>query len=164
MTEKNDLIFELIDLPADGVKICGSVSFAKLDIAEEAQFSFPEALHYDLHLAPCGGNNVLLRGKLMAQIAIVCDRCDQPGQLALECTDVCHTYEEAYGKVLDLTPDIREDILITFPQKFLCRSDCLGLCLHCGQDLNKGTCGCSEQASSSTEADPWRSLDQLHLT
>ncbi len=164
MNEKSDLIFELIDLPAEGVRIRGRISFAKLDIAEEARFSFPEDLEYDLLLAPCGGDNVLLRGQLRAVLAIVCDRCDHPGALILAVDDVCHTYEDAYGKMLDLTPDIREDILITFPQKFLCRSDCPGLCAACGQNLNEGSCDCAANAASSSDEDPWRDLERLQLS
>jgi len=163
MNDQRDLIFELIDLPAEGVNIRGSISFAQLDIVGEDRFSFPENLNYDLLLAPCGGKNVLLRGALRASMAIVCDRCNAPGKLPLAVDNVCHTYEDAYGKTIDLTPDIREDILITFPQKFLCHADCPGLCVHCGQDLNVGACGCAEQLSSFEEDDPWHSLASLHL-
>lgn len=163
MNEKSDLIFELIDLPPEGVRIHGRISLAELDIAEETRFSFPNELDYDLLLAPCGGNNVLLRGKLRSVISIICDRCDQSGELVLTADDVCHTYEDAFGKVLDLTPDIREDILITFPQKFLCRADCLGLCVHCGQNLNEGSCDCAAKAASS-DTNPWSGLDELQLS
>lgn len=164
MNEKSELIFELIDLPPEGVRICGRISFAELDIEEEARFSFPDDLEYDLLLAPCGGNNVLLRGKLHAVMSILCDRCDHPGKLELSADDLCHTYEDAYGKTLDLTPDIREDILITFPQKFLCRTDCLGLCTVCGQNLNESSCDCAAKSASSPDVDPWSGLDRLQLS
>ena len=165
MNEKSGLIFELIDLPPEGVRIRGQISFPELDIAEEARFSFPEDMKYDLLLEPCGGNNVLLRGTLHAVMSILCDRCDRPGTLELSIDDVCHSYENAYGKVLDLTPDIREDILITFPLKFLCCADCKGLCVSCGQNLNEGSCNCAAKpASSLGEEDPWRELDRLQLS
>ena len=164
MNEQSDLIFELIDLPPEGVSIRGSISFAELDIAEEARFAFPKDLTYDLLLAPCGGSNVLLRGQLRGAMAILCDRCDKQGELPLAVNDVCHTYEDAYGKTLDLTPDIREDILIAFPQKFLCRADCLGLCFHCGQDLNDASCNCAAEAVSSKAEDIWSGLDNLSLS
>jgi len=164
MHEQSDLIFELIDLPPEGVRIHGAISFAELDIEEEDRFSFPEDLHYDLLLESCGGKNVLLRGKLRTVISIICDRCDQPGELLLTDDDVFHTYEDAFDKVLDLTPDIREDILMTFPQKFLCHADCLGLCVHCGQNLNEGSCDCAAKAAPSSETNPWSALDELKLT
>ncbi|MFA6931578.1 MAG: DUF177 domain-containing protein, partial [Lentisphaeria bacterium] len=152
--------------PAEGIKLKGKVSFAELDIAEEDRFYFPEDVYYDLVLAPAGGNTVLVRGSVKANIAIICDRCNQEGHLSLAFSEVCHQYENAYGKVLDLTPDIREDILITFPQKFLCRFDCQGLCPLCGQDLNAGVCDCAGKSVAELlqEEDPWRGLDTLRLS
>jgi len=44
--------------------------------------------------------------------------------------------------VIDLTDNLREEIILSYPLKPLCRPDCLGLCPVCGQNLNKGKCGC----------------------
>ena len=51
--------------------------------------------------------------------------------------------EELYeGKEIDLSPAIREQILLSVPPPPLCREDCKGLCPSCGKDLNEGECGC----------------------
>jgi len=42
----------------------------------------------------------------------------------------------------DLTPMIIESMIIEEPIQLRCREDCLGLCGHCGKNLNKGACGC----------------------
>lgn len=169
MDIKSGLSFQLIDLPPEGICLRGQISFVDLDIQAEERFSFPEPLEYDLRLTSLGVNSALVRGRLQAKIAIVCDRCDDPGELVLQVDDVCHEYEDAFAKLLDLTPDIREDILIVLPQHFLCRDDCRGLCLQCGENLNSGSCTCE----SSTEVDspdlaeeppnPWQALDNLQL-
>jgi uncharacterized protein len=39
---------------------------------------------------------------------------------------------------VDLTANMREDIILELPQRALCAEDCKGLCPHCGKDLNKG--------------------------
>ncbi|MFZ5943787.1 MAG: YceD family protein [Bacillota bacterium] len=44
--------------------------------------------------------------------------------------------------LLDLRNVIRESILIALPYKVLCSDDCLGLCIKCGQNLNKQKCNC----------------------
>ncbi|NLF94023.1 MAG: DUF177 domain-containing protein [Oligosphaeraceae bacterium] len=168
MDVKSGLIFQLVDLRPEGVCLRGQISFADLDIQEEDRFSFPAALEYDLLLTPLGQNDVLLRGALQARIAIVCDRCNSHGELQLQVDDVCHQYKDAFGKILDLTPDIREDILIVFPQHFLCREDCRGLCLQCGEDLNAGSCACesaagAQPAAAESRPDPWQGLDKLKL-
>lgn len=44
--------------------------------------------------------------------------------------------------VLDITDDVRQEILLNAPVKFLCREDCKGLCPQCGGNWNKGSCSC----------------------
>jgi uncharacterized protein len=44
---------------------------------------------------------------------------------------------------LDVTDNIREDILLNYPLKILCKQDCRGLCPICGKNLNDGDCGCA---------------------
>ena len=63
--------------------------------------------------------------------------------------DVAETYLAIHGNELDLATEITEEILLTFPQRHLCKPDCLGLCPKCGKDLNEGECGCSKR-----EVDP----------
>ncbi|MSP14088.1 MAG: DUF177 domain-containing protein [Chloroflexi bacterium] len=59
--------------------------------------------------------------------------------------------------MLDLSEVIRQDILLAIPVHPLCRSDCKGLCVTCGQDLNEGSCDCREE-----QADPrWEALRDL---
>jgi uncharacterized protein len=59
--------------------------------------------------------------------------------------------------VIDLTPAVREELLLAVPQYLECRPDCRGLCPRCGQDLNAGPCGCAPVA-----ADPrWAALEAL---
>ena len=46
---------------------------------------------------------------------------------------------------LELEPLVESDIYLDLPQKILCKSDCRGLCQHCGKNLNDGLCGCQEK-------------------
>lgn len=43
---------------------------------------------------------------------------------------------------LDTETFMHNEILVNWPEKILCRDDCKGLCLKCGQNLNEGECGC----------------------
>ncbi len=45
--------------------------------------------------------------------------------------------------VLDLDELIRSDILLELPTKYLCSSDCKGLCPICGANQNQETCACN---------------------
>jgi len=43
---------------------------------------------------------------------------------------------------VDVTPAVREELLLAAPAFVLCREDCAGLCARCGADLNAGPCQC----------------------
>jgi len=60
------------------------------------------------------------------------------GSFTLERAD-----EELFdGKVIDLEPIVREQVLLALPMSAVCREDCSGLCVKCGQNLNEKKCGC----------------------
>jgi uncharacterized protein len=48
------------------------------------------------------------------------------------------------GEEIDLTPFIREQMLLALPTRPLCSDDCRGLCPRCGANRNERDCGCRE--------------------
>ena len=44
---------------------------------------------------------------------------------------------------IDVTPAVREELLLAAPRYVLCRDDCRGLCPQCGKDLNTSSCDCA---------------------
>jgi len=122
-------------------------------------------------------DQIELRGHLKAGIEVVCDRCLCPVEVPIE-TDFASSFtvgvpEEDQG-VHELTADdlevsvlasesfdldefAREQILVNVPARVLCRTDCKGLCPHCGADLNEAACECQQK-----EIDPrWSALAAL---
>ena len=64
-------------------------------------------------------------------------------------------YYETSGLLLE--DAVREQVLLSLPDRSLCREDCKGLCLHCGANLNETSCSCEEEKS-----DPrWAALKGL---
>ena len=162
------LSFHLVDLPPEGVRLAGQATAEDLRIESEEYLDFSAPFVYDLRLMPVGASqDVYLQGSVSTVIHAVCDRCGRPVTLALAENHVLHEYEKALGKVIDLTDDIREDILSVLPARFLCREDCRGLCPYCGQDLNEGACDCRppafEEDGGEPGDDPWQMLDNLKL-
>jgi uncharacterized protein len=47
------------------------------------------------------------------------------------------------SRTIDLDQDIKEEIILDYPIKPLCNSDCKGLCPKCGKNLNEGGCSCA---------------------
>lgn len=50
---------------------------------------------------------------------------------------------------IDFAPVLREYALLEVPIKALCKPDCKGLCIECGQDLNVKDCGHNQDADDS---------------
>ena len=46
---------------------------------------------------------------------------------------------------IDLDPEIRQELMLDLPVRPLCKPDCLGLCVKCGENLNLGKCSCLDQ-------------------
>ena len=46
---------------------------------------------------------------------------------------------------LDMDEQLREQIEMEFPMRFLCKEDCKGLCPKCGKNLNEGECSCDHK-------------------
>ncbi len=47
--------------------------------------------------------------------------------------------------MLDLGEAANSFLILSLPYRFLCSSECKGLCQICGKNLNEGDCGCKEK-------------------
>lgn len=52
------------------------------------------------------------------------------------------------GDHLELAPMLREQLILAAPMHPLCKEECLGLCSHCGKDLNEGPCRCAAEPAN----------------
>jgi uncharacterized protein len=112
---------------------------------------------------------IRITGELHTRLEFVCARCLEP---VLE--EVCREFDLFYrpvqsmtqeeevrlrlddteiaffeGEGLFLTDVLAEQVLLAIPMKVICRSDCRGLCPHCGANLNTDECRCEAHASDS---------------
>ena len=62
--------------------------------------------------------------------------------------------------VVDVDGIAREALVLALPAQVVCAEECRGLCALCGEDLNKGQCGCSEN----TIDERWSRLKDLKLS
>lgn len=46
---------------------------------------------------------------------------------------------------VDLSGQVWESMVMSLPEKVLCRDECAGLCPKCGTDLNLGPCSCPKE-------------------
>lgn len=63
----------------------------------------------------------------------------------------------ADANYIDLDDDVRQFLLLTVPQKLLCKEDCQGLCPVCGVNKNHTRCECSTEKIDSR----WDALKKI---
>jgi len=117
-----------------------------------------------LHLESVNGG-IAVRGELSMEWSDQCSRCLKPVQ-GVATTAVNELYQqlvtdpdayEIVGEQLDLSPMVREVLLLELPTLPLCAPECPGLCTVCGADLAVAPCNCAPVEKSS----PWDALDAL---
>jgi uncharacterized protein len=116
------------------VRLQGRLTAADLQLDESDELvHLREPLQYDL-AAQKIDQSILVQGSLKARLECECARCLKTFQHQMELPDWTALLPlegpekvEAKDDFVDLTPLIREDILLAFPQHPLCDNDCAGL-------------------------------------
>lgn len=112
---------------------------------------------------------IRITGELHTRLELVCARCLEPvveeisrdfdlfyrpmqsisrdEDLRLKLDDTGIAFFEGDG--LFLADVLAEQVLLAIPMKAICRSDCRGLCPHCGANLNTDECRCEAHAADS---------------
>jgi uncharacterized metal-binding protein YceD (DUF177 family) len=55
--------------------------------------------------------------------------------------DATFSYSVQPTDVVDITEDVRQEIILAYPMIPLCDPACKGLCRSCGANLNRVSCG-----------------------
>lgn len=129
---------------------------------EDNIIHFAQSLKYDLtaQLLP---DSLLVRGRLSLVLDCNCVRCMKRFEHPLEFPDwacLIPTSGEDKAPIIkacvDLTPYVREDMVLAFPQHPLCREDCPGL-------ASKDSHVSEESSTDDKKPSPWDQLNRLKL-
>ena len=160
------ILFNLRHLEQKALALEGELPIAELDVEGFDELIHPRnALHYDLDVEQLG-DSVLVQGSLELALDCECVRCLTTFRLPLTLGDwTCLlplTGAEQVARVsdcVDLTPWVREDILLAFPQHPLCHPECRGLPATRGANRLPASGACSGDEGSSA----WAELNKLKL-
>jgi uncharacterized protein len=158
------LTINLRHLATRDVRLQGTIPGADLGLnGLDVMIRVPGLVEYDL-LAQKIEHSLLVQGRVQLELECDCVRClkvfslpiDLPqftAEMPLEGEDC-----EIEGDFADLTPCVREDIVLAFPQHPLCEPGCAGLRKppHAGPEAQPG------QESQSTSP-VWAALNELKL-
>jgi len=135
----------------------GTEPASALDLMER-HVQLDQPLRYVLDVELITGG-VLVQGRLATTAHLVCARCLKPFAHELSAPEFVHLHEDLTVESFDLTPLMREDILLLLPQRAVCSPDCRGLCPRCGLNLNLAQCSCGEEPSDTR----WSVLDRFEI-
>ena len=149
-------------LEEDEVHLAGELSLAELDFGVTDELvHLEQPLHYDLEVSQMH-DSLLVTGSLRLALKCECARCLKPFQQELRLDDwTLHLPLEGEEKVpivsdcVDLTPYVREDMLLELPQHPLCKTDCAG--------LNKKSKPHQAGFDEPSKPSPWGALDKLEI-
>ena len=156
------LIINLRALDRDEIFLKGELPVAELDIeTRDEMMVITKPLTYDLQAQDLDGS-LLVRGYVLLVLDCECVRCLKPFEYRVELPDwACLlplSGEDAVkvdGDSVDLTPILREDILLELLQHPLCKKSCGG--------LKKPTVGKTKKISTGDDKtlSTWADLDKL---
>ena len=132
-------------IPESGLVLTESCDPSVLDL-NRGDIRFTDPINISAQITK-GINCLCVDLKIDATIHLDCSRCLEeftaPKSLEIKLN---FPIENKASGVIDLADNLREEIILNYPLKPLCRSDCLGLCPTCGQNLNKGKCNCKPRS------------------
>ena len=91
---------------------------------------------------------LVVNAAIRCPLRLSCARCLEEFRTTLEAKAV-FTYKVRPTDVVDITDDVRQEVILGYPMTPICRPDCKGLCSACGQNLNVASC--SHHAAQAAE-------------
>ncbi|MEY2466192.1 MAG: hypothetical protein QOD03_713 [Verrucomicrobiota bacterium] len=155
------IVINLRHLEDEDLDLQGELPVAELDLdLRDELIRAEQPLRYDLQIQRLD-ESLLAQGSLRLQLDCQCVRCLKSFKYNLDLDHWTRHLELAgeektpvVNDCVDLTPMVREDILLEFPQHPLCEADCRGLSV-----------GKASKTSDPTpqESSAWAELDKLKL-
>lgn len=154
------LLVNIQAVARESLALKGELAVAELALGvDDAMVQAKEPLRYELVVEKLE-DAVLAQGRLRLKLDCQCVRCLKPVVIELDLPGwACHLPLEGDDAVdivadsVDLTPHIREDILLAFPQHPVCKPECGG--------LKGGAGGKSKKTSEAAAGLPPSALSEL---
>ncbi len=160
------LTVNLRHLENRNVQLQGQLPIAQLDLdTRDEMIQGKTPLDYDLE-AQRIEEGLLIQGRLALVLDCQCVRCLKAFRFELKLPNwTCHLLlageepVEVVNDCVDLTPYVREDILLAFPQHPLCDPECRGL----PQKSSGKPAPANKSGDKKADLSAWSELDKLNL-
>jgi uncharacterized protein len=159
-------VAQITDTPKELSFTEGTDELNRLYAGDARDFHFPQQLDVQVTYYRSGAD-LFFHGRVGASVEGSCGRCLKEYSFPLNkefdfilAPDTRSTKNKELnqeemglsfysGEEIDLTPFVREQVLLTLPTRPLCGEDCRGLCPGCGADLNEDSCRCASSQGDS---------------
>ena len=91
---------------------------------------------------------LVVNAAIHCSLRLTCARCLEDVRTTLQ-SEAIFSYQVRPTDMVDITDDVRQEIVLAYPMIPLCRASCKGLCSTCGQNLNVASC--SHHAAQAAE-------------
>ena len=126
-------------IPEDGIELRELIKPETILIDSEG-ISFIKPIDVKANVSK-SGNEIFVDVVLETPVEYTCGKCLSKFE---------HIFRKKFNmareirpaEIVELNEDIRQEIILDYPMKIICRQDCKGLCPNCGQNLNIGECDC----------------------
>ncbi|MFC1520791.1 DUF177 domain-containing protein [Elusimicrobiota bacterium] len=119
--------------------------------SENAGIEYPIKVSIEISI---GKDDFLMLGTVSGSFNIGCSRCLKKFAMSFS-----RQIEEIYPLTLETInagDEVRQAIILSLPEKPVCKPDCKDLCSNCGNDLNNVSCKCNPPT-----AKPFANLERL---
>lgn len=131
------------DILSAGIELSGTISQADLNIRpEEIKSLVPLAVSAKVKRTATA---IQALAQTRGKFEYTCGRCLQACEKDFEEVFDFHYPIDPEVSYIDVGEDVREEVILGFPDKVLCQEECKGLCVTCGVDLNKEKCKCKSR-------------------
>jgi len=132
----------LNQIPETGFSATENLSALPYELdTEEVKIVSPLELSYRIFYEE---ENLFAQISISCKMRLLCSRCLVPYEFPFK-KEAELTHPVGKAEVIDVTDDIRQEILLEYPIKPLCQDTCKGICERCGQNLNEKECECGIQ-------------------
>jgi len=131
------------DIPRDGLTLRETVNGAAIGLKpEDLKCLTPLNIEAEVEKAE---NAVIVHSKVQGAFELECNRCLDP--IRAEAAKDFDLYFETdqSTEFVDIGEELRQEMILAFWTKVLCRPDCKGLCPNCGVNLNREACKCERK-------------------
>jgi uncharacterized protein len=153
------MIIEIAKISPEGTRLEGEESTSVL-LLEDERFIRPHGPILFEGRVEFVSQELIVQGCVSCTMELQCSRCAEFFSTTIADSSFLRAYDVPdEQESVDITPDLRETILLNLPSFPVCRPECAGICPQCGTDLNSNRCDCKPDVGDQR----WGALDTLNL-